>query len=99
MYRKLVAVVGAAALLIAACGGSDDSDAGDGGGDRQAVIDWMLGQGETQESAECFADELSGYTSADFEAFEAAASPEDAPEGMAEDVLAAAATCVGGAEE
>ena len=84
-------------LTIGACGGSSDAgESVDDGADRQAVIDWMLGEGETQESAECFADELTQYTAADFDAFESAESEADMPEGMAEDVFAAVGKCVEG---
>ncbi|MFT7599594.1 MAG: hypothetical protein ACI8TP_002529 [Acidimicrobiales bacterium] len=84
-------------LLFSACGGSSDAaEPADDGADRQAVIDWMLGEGETQESAECFADELTQYTAADFGAFDSAESEADLPEGMSDDVLAAAGKCAEG---
>ena len=84
-------------LLFSACGSSSDSaEPADDGADRQAVIDWMLGEGETQESAECFADELTQYTAADFDAFESAESEADMPEGMTDDVFAAVGKCVEG---
>jgi ABC-type phosphate/phosphonate transport system substrate-binding protein len=94
MRSKMVCIVAALVMVTSACGGSDESEAGSEDGDRQAVIDWMLGQGETQESAECFADELSGYTAEDFENLDTIETTEDLPEGMAEDVMAAVATCV-----
>ncbi|MCP4226673.1 MAG: hypothetical protein GY773_25315 [Actinomycetia bacterium] len=95
MNKRAFGILGAVVLVLSGCGSSDDSEgASDNGGeDRQAVIDWMLGQGETQESADCFADELEGYTAEDFEAFDASDTAEDTPEGMAEDVLAAAGKC------
>lgn len=96
MRTGSIAIIGAAALFCTACGGDASSDAADTDADRQAVVDWMLAQDETQESAECFADQLSQYKAADFEAFDAAESLEDAPEGMADDVLAAAQVCVEG---
>lgn len=96
IFRKTGLMTCAAlGLLVGACGGSSDSAVpADDGADRQAVVDWMLGEGETQESAECFADELTQYTAADFDAFESAESEADIPDGMAEDVFAAASKCV-----
>ncbi len=95
MNRKVFGILGALVLVLSACGSSDDSEgAGDDGGeDRQAVIDWMLAEGETQESAECFADELGGYTAEDLEAFDSSDSGEGIPDGMIEDVEAAAGKC------
>jgi len=88
--NKILATFGALALLLSACGDSSDSS---DSADRQAVVDWMLAQGETQESAECFADELTQYDADDFDDFDAAETEADIPEGMAEDVVAAAGTC------
>lgn len=95
MIKKTGLVACAAlGLLVGACGGSSDSGAPADDGDRQAIVDWMIGEGETKESAECFADELTQYTAADFDAFESAESEADIPEGMTEDVFAAVGKCV-----
>ncbi len=77
-----ISVLCASALLLGACGG-DSVESGQEGSERQAVIDWMLAQDETPETAECFADELDEYTA-------------DVPDGMADAVLAAAMVCVEG---
>jgi hypothetical protein len=61
--RRIVALVFAPALVLTACG--DDGD----GSDRDAVIERLEAEGETPESAACFADELSDYSLADIEAF------------------------------
>jgi len=94
MRHKTIAILGALALVLSACGSDGSTEASDGGADREAVLEWMMDQGETQESAECFAEQLSDYTAADFDAFDAAESEDDVPQGMAEDVLAAAGQCV-----
>lgn len=57
-------------LGLSGCGGDDEAD-------REAVISWLLTQGETQAGAECFADELKGYDVSEFEKFDQGDVDED----------------------
>jgi len=61
MKGRLLVVVFAAALVVVACGGDSD--------DRDAVIERLQEEGETPESAACYADELSAYDSGEITAF------------------------------
>ncbi len=70
---------------LSACGGGD--------GDRQAKIDLLISEGETQQTAECYVDELPGYDLADFENLISADSIEEADEEFFDAALDASGVC------
>jgi hypothetical protein len=95
---RLVAVLFASSLVLTACG----DDSGGDSGDRDAVIELLEGEGESPESAACFADELSEFSLDDIEPFlssdfepdvEAAVDGEDQETDIATAVIEAAEAC------
>ena len=98
MIARVVALLFASSLVLAACG----DDGGGDSGDRDAVIELLEGEGESPESAACFADELSAFSLADIEAFlssdfepdvDAAVNGEDQDTDIATAVIEAAEVC------
>lgn len=81
----LTSTFAAFGLLATACGGDD--------GDRQAKIDLLIAEGETQQSAECYVDELPGYGLSDFEKLSSAESVDEVDEEFFEAALDASGVC------
>jgi len=91
MTKKLIGAVFALALVLAACG--DDSGGSSSDGERDEIISFLEDQGETPESAACFADELSDFPLSDFESIASAESESDVDPDFVEAVTAAARVC------
>ncbi len=72
MLKSVASVALLGAVLLGACGGDDADNA-----DRDRIVSFLLEQGESQEAAECFADELSEFSIEEFEALVDAEGPED----------------------
>ena len=90
MTKKLIGAVFALAFVLAACGddGGDSSD-----GERDEIISFLEEQGETPESADCFADELSEFPLSDFQSIADAEEESDVDPEFVEAVTAAAEVC------
>ena len=97
MTKRLIGALFALAFVLAACG---DDSGGDSGGDnsdgeRDEIISFLEEQGETPESAACFADELSDFPLSDFQSITDAEEESDVDPEFVEAVSAAAEVCAG----
>lgn len=91
MTKKLIGAVFALAFVLAACG--DDSGGDSSDGERDEIISFLEEQGETPESAACFADELSEFPLSDFQSIADAEEESDVDPDFVEAVTAAAEVC------
>ncbi len=90
----MTVAVAALALLGGSCGGdaggSGDADTSAG---NEAIVEVLRDNGAPADVVACFAERLSDFDAADIEAYFAAESAADAPDGMIEAFESAAAEC------